>query len=170
MKFKDFDELVRMVKGKSNRIVSPGANNAEVIEAIKIADGYGLISGGVLIGDTAQIKSLAAEAKLDLKKFELCECLDKAGLSIRDIRKVIAKLPAKRQSLFFSATLQPEVIALARTLVHDPVHVTITPEQLTVEKIAQKVLFVDRQNKDAAHATATQYLVMVVGQPSPFSP
>ena len=68
---------------------------------------------------------------------------------IRDIRKIIAKLPAKRQSLFFSATLQPEVIALARTLVHDPVHVTITPEQLTVEKIAQKVLFVDRQNKDA---------------------
>jgi len=80
MKFKDFDELVRMVKGKSNRIVSPGANNAEVIEAIKIADGYGLISGGVLIGDTAQIKSLAAEAKLDLKKFELCECLDKAEM------------------------------------------------------------------------------------------
>ena len=71
MKFKDFDELVRMVKGKSNRIVSPGANNAEVIEAIKIADGYGLISGGVLIGDTAQIKSLAAEAKLDLKKFHI---------------------------------------------------------------------------------------------------
>jgi ATP-dependent RNA helicase RhlE len=67
---------------------------------------------------------------------------------IRDIRKIIAKLPAKRQSLFFSATLQPEVVALARTLVQDPVHVTITPEQPTVEKIAQKVLFVDRQNKD----------------------
>lgn len=68
---------------------------------------------------------------------------------IRDIRKIIAKLPAKRQSLFFSATLQPEVVTLAKTLVHDPVHVTITPEQPTVEKIAQKVLFVDRQNKDA---------------------
>ena len=80
MKFKDFDELVSMVKGKSNRIVSPGAHNAEVIEAIKIADGYGLISGGVLIGDTAQIKSLAAAVKLDLKKFELAECLDKAKM------------------------------------------------------------------------------------------
>jgi ATP-dependent RNA helicase RhlE len=68
---------------------------------------------------------------------------------IRDIRKVIATLPPKRQSLFFSATLQPEVVALARTLVHHPVHVTITPEQPTVEKIAQKVLFVDRQHKDA---------------------
>ena len=80
MKFKDFDELVRMVKGKSNRIVSPGANNQEVIEAIKIADGYGLISGGILIGDTAQIRSLAAEAKLDLARFELVECLDKAEM------------------------------------------------------------------------------------------
>ena len=67
---------------------------------------------------------------------------------IRDIRKIIAKLPVKRQSLFFSATLQPDVVTLARTLVHDPVHVTITPEQPTVEKIAQKVLFVDRQHKD----------------------
>jgi phosphate butyryltransferase len=80
MTFKDFDELVKMVKGRSNRIVSPGANNAEVIEAIKIADGYGLISGGILIGDVAQIKSLAAEAKLDLKKFELVDCLDKAEM------------------------------------------------------------------------------------------
>ena len=80
MKFKDFDELVSLVKGKSNRIVSPGANNAEVIEAIKIADGYGLISGGVLIGDAAQIKSLAAEVKFDLKKFELVDCLDKAEM------------------------------------------------------------------------------------------
>jgi ATP-dependent RNA helicase RhlE len=68
---------------------------------------------------------------------------------IRDIRRIIAKLPAKRQSLFFSATLQPEVVSLARALVHDPVHVTVTPEQPTVEKIAQKVLFVDHQDKDA---------------------
>lgn len=80
MKFKDFDELVKMVKGKSNRIVSPGANNAEVIEAIKIADGYGLISGGVLIGVKSEIESLAAAAKLDLKKFELVDCADKAEM------------------------------------------------------------------------------------------
>jgi len=68
---------------------------------------------------------------------------------IRDIRQVIAALPAQRQSLFFSATLQPEVVALARTLVRDPAQVTITPEQPAVEKIAQKVLFVDRAHKDA---------------------
>ena len=66
-----------------------------------------------------------------------------------DIKRVIAKLPAKRQSLFFSATMEPEVVALARTLVHDAVHVTIAHEAPAVERIVQKVMFVDRNNKDA---------------------
>jgi ATP-dependent RNA helicase RhlE len=67
---------------------------------------------------------------------------------INDIRKVIAALPAKRQSLFFSATLTPDAVALSRTMVHNPVHVTVTPEQPAVERIVQKVLFVDRNQKD----------------------
>jgi ATP-dependent RNA helicase RhlE len=66
---------------------------------------------------------------------------------IRDIRKVIAALPPKRQSLFFSATLSEEVVELARTLVRDPVHVTITPERPAVERIAQKVMFVEKEDK-----------------------
>jgi ATP-dependent RNA helicase RhlE len=68
---------------------------------------------------------------------------------IPDVRRVVERLPERRQSLFFSATLPREVVDLARTLVRDPVHVTVTPEQPTVERIAQKVLFVDRGNKDA---------------------
>lgn len=68
---------------------------------------------------------------------------------IHDIRKVIMKLPQKRQSLFFSATLEPAVVALARTLVHDPVHITITPEKPTVENVEQAVYFVDKDRKDA---------------------
>ncbi len=68
---------------------------------------------------------------------------------IRDIKKIILKLPPKRQSLFFSATLSSDVIALARTLVHDPIHVTIEPEKATVDRIEQSVYFVDKGNKDA---------------------
>ena len=64
-----------------------------------------------------------------------------------DIRRIITRLPSKRQSLFFSATLQPEVIALANTLVRNPVHITVTPQQPTVERIAQKVMFVDQTAK-----------------------
>src|SRR5664279_2335551 len=63
---------------------------------------------------------------------------------IHDVRRIIAALPARRQSLFFSATLAPEVITLARAMVHDPVHITVTPDQPAVEKIKQKVLFVDK--------------------------
>jgi ATP-dependent RNA helicase RhlE len=68
---------------------------------------------------------------------------------IRDIRQILNALPRKRHSLFFSATMDKEVVELARSMVHDPVHVTITPEQPTVEKIAQKVMFVDKANKDS---------------------
>jgi ATP-dependent RNA helicase RhlE len=66
-----------------------------------------------------------------------------------DIKRVIAKLPAKRQSLFFSATMESPVVALARTLVHDPVHVTIAHEAPAVERIVQRAMFVDKNNKDA---------------------
>ena len=65
-----------------------------------------------------------------------------------DIRRVIAKLPPRRRSLFFSATMEPEVVALARTLVQDAVHVTIAHEAPAVERIRQKVLFVERTDKD----------------------
>lgn len=64
-----------------------------------------------------------------------------------DIRKVIKKLPSKRQNLFFSATLVPEVIKLARSIVHNPVEVSIEPDKPAVEKIVQKVLFVDQKKK-----------------------
>ncbi len=68
---------------------------------------------------------------------------------IRDIQRIISKLPARRQSMFFSATLEPKVVELARTLVHDPIHVTISPETPTVERIEQSVYFVDKDKKDA---------------------
>jgi ATP-dependent RNA helicase RhlE len=61
---------------------------------------------------------------------------------------VIAKIPKKRQSLFYSATMEKKVIELARTLVRNPAHVTIEPEKPAVERISQKVLFVDRKHKD----------------------
>lgn len=68
---------------------------------------------------------------------------------INDIKKIIAKLPQKRQSLFFSATMEPKVKRLAQTLVTDPVHVAIEPEKPAVERIVQKLYFVDKANKDA---------------------
>lgn len=65
-----------------------------------------------------------------------------------DIRRIISKLPRARQSLFFSATMPAAVRNLAAELVSDPAQVTIAPETPTVEKINQKVMFVDKPNKD----------------------
>ena len=65
-----------------------------------------------------------------------------------DIKRIISKLPKARQSLFFSATMSPAISKLAGELVQDPVQVTINPETPTVEKINQKVMFVEKACKD----------------------
>ena len=66
---------------------------------------------------------------------------------INDMKKVIAKLPAKRQTLFFSATAAPSIMKLANTILHNPVSVTVSPVSSTVSIIKQSVYFVDRNKK-----------------------
>jgi ATP-dependent RNA helicase RhlE len=66
---------------------------------------------------------------------------------IHDVKKVIAKLPAKRQTLFFSATMPPEIGQLANSILNNPVKVEITPVSSTAEKIEQSVYYVDKGNK-----------------------
>ncbi len=66
-----------------------------------------------------------------------------------DIKRIISKLPKARQSLFFSATMSPPIMKLAGELVSAPAKVTISPETPTVEKINQKVMFVEKSQKDA---------------------
>ena len=76
MKFKNFDELLHMVKGKTNRIVVPGANNDEVLEACKMGVEHKIISGGILIGPRAQVEAMAAKVALPLKGFEILDLTD----------------------------------------------------------------------------------------------
>ncbi|MFA4874422.1 MAG: helicase-related protein, partial [bacterium] len=66
-----------------------------------------------------------------------------------DIKRVIAALPAKRQTLLFSATMAPEIIRLAEGMLVDPVKVAVTPSASTVENVEERVLFVDEANKRA---------------------
>jgi ATP-dependent RNA helicase RhlE len=68
---------------------------------------------------------------------------------IPDIRKILSHIPEERQTLFFSATMPSKMLNLARTMVSDPVRVSITPDEPAVERINQKVLFVGKKNKDA---------------------
>ena len=66
---------------------------------------------------------------------------------IPDIKRILKELPKRRQTAFFSATLGPQVASLAGNMLVDPVRITINPEQPTVEKIRQQVLFVNREDK-----------------------
>ncbi len=68
---------------------------------------------------------------------------------IHDIRKIVAKLPAKRQTLIFSATMPRAIAELAAQMLHDPVKVAVTPVATTAERIEQHVIRVDRAAKPA---------------------
>jgi len=63
------------------------------------------------------------------------------------MKKVIAKLPAKRQTLFFSATAAPDIMKLANTILKNPVHVSVSPVSSTAALITQSVFYVKRENK-----------------------
>ena len=66
---------------------------------------------------------------------------------INDVKKIVAKLPVKKQTLFFSATMPPEIEKLSATLLHNPAKVEVTPVSSTVEKIEQAVYFVEKEHK-----------------------
>lgn len=107
----------------------------------------------ILIATPGRLLDLVNQKAVDLGSVEIF-VLDEADRMldmgfIPDIKKIIARLPVRRQSLFFSATLQGPVMELAGELVYKPVRVTITPEKPAVERIIQKVMFVDREQKDA---------------------
>ncbi len=66
---------------------------------------------------------------------------------IHDVRKVIAKLPTRRHTLFFSATMPPEIVKLSDSILTNPVQVEITPVSSTAEKVEQAIYFVDKHDK-----------------------
>lgn len=68
---------------------------------------------------------------------------------IHDMKKVIAKLPEKRQTLFFSATAAPNIMKLANTILKNPVSVAVNPVSSTATLIKQKVYFVQKTKKSA---------------------
>lgn len=66
---------------------------------------------------------------------------------IRDVERIIRKLPAVRQTLFFSATMPDSILELCERILTDPVRVAVTPVSSAVDVIEQKLYFVDKANK-----------------------
>lgn len=66
---------------------------------------------------------------------------------IHDIKKVIAKLPEKKQTMLFSATMPNEIVGIANRILKSPVRVEVTPPSTTVERINQKIIFCQKAHK-----------------------
>ncbi len=107
----------------------------------------------VLVATPGRLLDLMQRGFVKLDKLEFF-VLDEADRMldmgfIHDVRRIISTLPKQRQTLLFSATMPPDIQDLADQILHDPVHVEVTPQATTVEKITQSVYFVDKQNKRA---------------------
>jgi len=111
------------------------------------------LRGGVdvLVATPGRLLDLEHQNALDLSKVEIL-VLDEADRMldmgfIHDIRRVLAKLPAKRQNLLFSATFSDEIKTLAEKLLHNPEQVEVARRNTASEQITQHVHFVDKKRK-----------------------
>jgi len=106
----------------------------------------------IVVATPGRLLDLLNQRKLNLNSIEFF-VLDEADRMldmgfIHDIKKVIAKLPHKRQSLFFSATMSPQINTLAKSLLKNPIHVEVAPQATTVELIKQYIFFIDQSSKE----------------------
>jgi len=105
----------------------------------------------ILVATPGRLLDLMNQGFITLKDVEY-SVLDEADQMldmgfIHDIKKIIAQLPTKRQSLFFSATMPPSIIDLSRKILGNPEKITIKPEQTTAEKVEQSIYFVSKKSK-----------------------
>lgn len=107
----------------------------------------------ILVATPGRLLDLMTQGFISLRDIEIF-VLDEADRMldmgfIHDVRRIIAALPQKRQSLFFSATMPPAIVKLAGSIVYKPVKVEVTPSASTVEIVNQYVYFTDKNNKNA---------------------
>lgn len=107
----------------------------------------------VVIATPGRLLDLMNQGHLNIREVEIF-VLDEADRMldmgfVHDVKKLLAVLPKKRQSLFFSATMPPEIVSLANTILFHPLKVSVTPVSSTVDIIVQSVYFVDKVNKNA---------------------
>ncbi|MFT4120331.1 DEAD/DEAH box helicase [Bradyrhizobium sp.] len=107
----------------------------------------------VLVATPGRLLDLVQSNGLKLSSVEFL-VLDEADRMldmgfINDIRKIVAKLPIKRQTLFFSATMPKDIAELADAMLRDPARVAVTPVSSTAERINQRIIQVDFSAKPA---------------------
>lgn len=128
----------------NNTVIFGGVKQGRQVEALR----KGV---DVLVATPGRLLDLISQGYITLKHIEYF-VLDEADQMldmgfIHDIRKLLAQLPKKRQSLFFSATMPPSIVKLSSQILGDYEKVTIEPEQTTAERVEQAIYFVKKKDK-----------------------
>lgn len=105
----------------------------------------------ILVACPGRLNDLIGQGHVDLSGVEIF-VLDEADRMldmgfVHDVKKVIAKLPPRRQNLMFSATMPAEIEQLAAGILHDPAFVKVDPVSSTVDRIRQSLYYVEKGNK-----------------------
>lgn len=105
----------------------------------------------ILVATPGRLLDLMNQKIVSLDKIEIL-ILDEADNMldmgfIHDIKKILTKVPSKRQTLFFSATMPPNIRKFAHGILHKPIEVDVTPVSSTAEKVNQSVFFVEKKEK-----------------------
>ncbi len=105
----------------------------------------------ILIATPGRLLDLYQQRFIDLRHIQIF-VLDEADRMldmgfIRDVQRIIEFIPKQRQTLFFSATMPPEISHLADNILHNPEKVAVTPVSSTVDKIKQFIYFTEKANK-----------------------
>ena len=105
----------------------------------------------ILVATPGRLLDLMDQGYISLSKVEIFT-LDEADRMldmgfVHDVKKVIKKIPVKRQTLFFSATMPDSIMALANSILTNPLKVEIKPVTTTAELITQELYYIDKTNK-----------------------
>ena len=130
--------------GVRNTVIFGGVKQGKQVEALR----RGV---DILVATPGRLLDLIGQGIISLDHIKYT-VLDEADHMldmgfIHDIKKIIAKLPPKRQSLFFSATMPPNIVELSKRILGHPEKVTIKPQQATAERVEQYLYYVHKKQK-----------------------
>lgn len=138
--FKDYGQFLSL----RSVVVFGGVSQASQVNQIKARP-------DILVATPGRLLDLCQQGIISLKNLEIF-VLDEADRMldmgfIHDVKKILKLIPAKRQTLFFSATMPKEIVSLANSILTEPEHVEVNPVSSTAETIQQQLYFVEKENK-----------------------
>jgi len=107
----------------------------------------------ILIATPGRLLDLMQQNLVNLQNLQLL-VLDEADRMldmgfVHDVKKILAKVPAQKQTLFFSATMAPAIVKLANSILRNPIKVEVAPVSSTAETVQQAIYFVEKRNKQS---------------------